>query len=60
VSNQLHDRLFFVDGDVCWVLGQSIKDAAVKKATYLAPLSPDVAASKLTLYEDVWRQARAI
>jgi phosphatidylserine/phosphatidylglycerophosphate/cardiolipin synthase-like enzyme len=59
-SNQLHDRLFFVDGDVCWVLGQSIKDAAVKNATYLAPLAPDVTASKLTLYEDVWRQARAI
>jgi hypothetical protein len=59
-SNQLHDRLVFVDRDVCWVLGQSIRDAAVKKATYLAPLSPDVAASKMALYEHVWQQARAI
>jgi len=60
MSNALHDRLVFIDGDVCWVLGQSIKDAAVKKATYLAPLSPDVSSTKLALYEDVWKQARAI
>jgi hypothetical protein len=59
-SNQLHDRLVFIDRDVCWVLGQSIKDAAVKKTTYLAPLSPDVAATKLALYEDLWQQGRAI
>jgi hypothetical protein len=59
-SNELHDRLVFIDGDVCWVLGQSIKDAAVKKATYLAPLSPDVSYAKLALYEDVWKRANAI
>lgn len=59
-STELHDRLVFIDDDVCWVLGQSIKDAAVKKATYLAPLSPDVSASKFALYENVWKQARAI
>lgn len=59
-SNQLHDRLVFIDNDVCWVLGQSIKDAAVKKATYLAPLSPDVSSTKLVLYEDVWRNAVTI
>jgi uncharacterized protein (UPF0303 family) len=50
----------FIDYDVCWVLGQSIKDAAAKKATYLAPLSPDVSSTKLGLYEDVWKQASAI
>ena len=30
----VHDRLFFID-KTCWVSGQSIKDAAVKKPTYL-------------------------
>ncbi len=59
-SSELHDRLVFIDGDVCWVLGQSIKDAAVKKTTYLAPLSPDVSSTKLALYNDVWTRARAI
>jgi hypothetical protein len=29
-----HDRLIFVDS-VCWVTGQSVKDAAVQKPTYL-------------------------
>lgn len=33
-NSQVHDRLFFVDGQ-CWVMGSSIKDAAVKKPTYL-------------------------
>jgi hypothetical protein len=59
-STQLHDRLIFVDRDVCWVLGQSIKDAAVKKATYLAPLSADVSQVKLAHYEDVWQKANPI
>lgn len=59
-STELHDRVIFIDSDVCWVLGQSIKDAAVKKTTYLAPLSPDVAAIKQPLYESIWQQARAI
>jgi hypothetical protein len=59
-SKQLHDRIIFVDEDVCWVVGQSIKDAAVKKATYLAPLSSDVAASKLAIYKAVWQSGSAI
>jgi len=29
-----HDRLFFVDG-ICWISGQSVKDAATQKPTYL-------------------------
>ena len=33
-NNKVHDRLFFVDGQ-CWVMGSSIKDAAVSKPTYL-------------------------
>ena len=53
-SNDIHDRVIFVDNDQCWVLGASIKDAALKKPTYLAPMSPDVAAKKRKLYEAIW------
>lgn len=59
-TKAIHDRLIFADGDVCWVLGQSIKDAAVAKPTYLAPLSPDIAVPKLAQYEQVWQQAHGI
>ena len=37
-SKGIHDRILFVDKTECWVLGASIKDAALKKPTYLAPL----------------------
>lgn len=53
-SNDLHDRVIFVDDDQCWVLGASIKDAALKKPTYLAPLSTDVVAQKRNLYDTIW------
>src|SRR5262249_36906288 len=56
-SSKIHDRLIFVDGLECWVLGQSIKDAADEKPTYLAPLSTDVSKLKLAHYEDIWNNA---
>jgi hypothetical protein len=59
-SKSIHDRAIFIDGQVCWVLGQSIKDAAVKKDTYLAPLSPDVADIKLVHYEHLWSEASVV
>jgi hypothetical protein len=59
-SGDLHDRVVFVDNSECWVLGHSIKDAAKSKPTYLAPLSPDVSALKLALYEKIWSAATAI
>jgi hypothetical protein len=59
-SNDIHDRVVFVDGSQCWVLGASIKDAALKKPTYLAPLSAEIAAEKLKIYETVWNAARSI
>ncbi len=58
-SKEIHDRLAFVD-DECWVMGQSIKDAAASKPTYLAPLSPDIAVVKLAFYENIWLQATQI
>ena len=59
-SNAIHDRVIFVDGSQCWVSGASIKDAAAKKTTYLAPLAADVAAQKIRIYEEIWNAATAI
>lgn len=59
-SVQIHDRLIFVDNAQCWVLGASIKDAASKKPTYLAPLANDVVADKLRHYEDIWTASTPI
>jgi len=59
-SPAFHDRVIFVDASECWVLGMSIRKAAETKPTYLAPLSPDIAALKLTHYEQVWSNATAI
>jgi hypothetical protein len=58
-SNSIHDRVIFADQE-CWVLGQSIKDAATKKTTYLAPLAPEIAAEKLAYYETIWKSATAL
>lgn len=54
-SRDAHDRVIFIDGTDCWVLGQSIKDAAAKKPTYLIPV--DVVSDMARLYEDVWNKA---
>jgi hypothetical protein len=53
-SNQIHDRLIFVDGFVCWLLGQSVKDAAKAKPTYLVQAPPDIVHEKLEAYENIW------
>jgi len=59
-SHAFHDRAVFIDGPVCWVIGQSIKDAAKSMPTYLAPLSADIAEAKLAEYERVWHEARSV
>jgi hypothetical protein len=56
-SAAIHDRVIFVDERSCWVLGQSIKDAAKTKPTYLAPLDHDTVLLKLSVYEDIWKSA---
>jgi hypothetical protein len=56
----IHDRVIFVDGNVCWVVGQSVKDAAKSKPTYIAPLSPDVCTLKLADYELIWVSANGL
>ena len=57
ISTEIHDRVVFVDELSCWVMGQSIKDAAKSKPTYLLPLPPDIAKLKLGHYEAIWSNA---
>lgn len=52
-SKDCHDRLFFVD-DSCWVIGQSLKDAA-KKPTYLVKIEAYVLFKKM--FDDLWANA---
>lgn len=55
-SSQLHDRFVAVDNDG-WVIGQSIKDAANKKGTYM------VQVDKMAFwpaYNSLWNQAQQI
>lgn len=50
---KVHDRVVFVDGIECWLIGQFIKDAARSLPTYIAPLSADVVTVKLAHYEAI-------
>ena len=53
-TGKIHDRHIFVDNRG-WVIGQSIKDAAEKKPTYLVELNDP---SPLRgIYEDIWNSA---
>lgn len=54
-DSKIHDRVIFVDEKQCWVLGQSIKDAAVKAPTYLLPI--DSVVDMRNLYEEIWNKA---
>jgi hypothetical protein len=60
ISPEFHDRIVFVDDLSCWVMGQSIKDAAKAKPTYLLPLPPDIAKLKQSHYEAIWQQAMVL
>jgi len=57
VARDLHDRVVFVDSASCWVLGQSIKDAAKKAPTYIAPLPADAGQLKRAAYDAIWESA---
>ena len=60
ISDEIHYRVLFIDNLSCWVMGQSIKDAAKAKPTYLLPLPTDIAALKLSHYEQIWNNASAL
>ena len=56
-SNGVHDRVVFAD-DRCWVIGQSIKDAAVKKPTYMVEHSG--ADTMRAIYEALWASGASV
>ncbi|MGR3760751.1 hypothetical protein ACUXV3_11565 [Roseobacteraceae bacterium NS-SX3] len=58
-SKNLHDRLVIIDGSDCWIVGGSIKDAG-RKPTYLVPLQPGIAPTKIDIYEGLWREAKPV
>lgn len=55
-NTDCHDRLLFVD-NVCWIMGQSIKDAA-KKPTYLVRIDASELFKKV--FEDLWKVSKVI
>jgi hypothetical protein len=56
-SKDVHDRVVFPD-DRCFVIGQSIKDAARKKPTYIVEHSG--AAAMKGIYEAIWTSASVV
>ena len=55
-TNAIHDRVLFADKRV-WVTGQSIKDAAKKKPTYIIEFDEPLMRN---IYESVWQAATVI
>lgn len=55
-SPDVHDRHIFVDGRG-WMVGQSIKDAARKKPTYMVEIGTVLVSSVQKIYEDIWTKA---
>jgi hypothetical protein len=58
-SAELHDRHVFVDGRG-WMIGQSIKDAARRKPTYMVELGATFVPAVWQIYEDIWKRATVI
>jgi hypothetical protein len=58
-SPDVHDRHIFVD-DRCWAVGQSIKDAARKKPTYMVELSAVLVPTMREIYDDLWGKATVV
>jgi hypothetical protein len=56
-SNRVHDRVVFADAR-CWVIGQSIKDAATKKPTYIVEFA--AANTMRDIYEQIWASSTSV
>ncbi len=56
-STDVHDRVVFADNR-CWVIGQSIKDAAKKKPTYIVEHSG--AETMRGIYDSLWAAATVV
>jgi hypothetical protein len=59
-TKAIHDRVVMIDGRSCWVLGQSINNAAKSKPTYIAPLSLDTAGEKIRTYRGIWDESEPV
>ena len=59
-TTAIHDRVIFVDRHVCWLIGQSVKDAAKAKPTYLVQAPPDTVPDKLGNYDSIWESAKVL
>ncbi len=55
-STAIHDRVLFADGRV-WVCGQSLKDAAKKKPTYIVEHDEPL---MRRIYEELWANATPV
>lgn len=55
-SNAIHDRVIFADNRV-WLSGQSLKDAAKKKPTYIVEHDEPL---MRVIYEDIWAKASTL
>lgn len=59
VSPTIHDRFLFLD-DRAWAIGQSLKDAAKTKPTYLVELMEPGLTALQTAHESVWLSASVV
>jgi hypothetical protein len=58
-SKEVHDRHIFVDGRG-WMIGQSVKDAAKKKPTYMVEIGVTTVAAMQSIYEGIWSRATSV
>jgi hypothetical protein len=58
-SADIHDRTVFVD-QRGWVIGQSIKDAAKKKPTYMIELDEPLLTASRDAYSRIWMTAAVV
>jgi hypothetical protein len=58
-SKDVHDRHIFVDGRG-WMVGQSIKDGAKKKPTYMVEIGAALLPTVRTIYEDLWTRSTVV
>lgn len=58
-SQDVHDRHIFVD-QRGWAVGQSIKDGAKRKPTYVVELSANLVPTVRKIYEDLWTKATVV
>jgi hypothetical protein len=58
-SGGVHDRAVFLD-QRGWVVGQSIKDAAKRKPTYMIELTEPSLAANRDVHDAIWRTAKVI